>query len=276
MTKEEYEAKQQAKRDRYAARAAKKRSESHAAYAAQRAIADRIPPGQPILVGHHSERRHRRDLARIDRDARKSVEAANAAAYLERKAQTYGTHAISADDPSAIGKLQSQLTKLEAQRAAAKPINAAVRRAVKAAEKRGEKADHHAIIAALDAPEWAKTGLTNVARAFSWTPQLDVKNLGANIRRIKKRIAELEATAQREPTPDFIGNGFRITEAKDDNRVRVYFDERPSKEVCRAMKREGFRWAPSVGAWQRQLNAAGVRAARQVAQYLMEQLDGQS
>jgi hypothetical protein len=30
-------------------------------------IQDIIPPGQPILVGHHSEGRHRRDLARVDR-----------------------------------------------------------------------------------------------------------------------------------------------------------------------------------------------------------------
>ena len=34
------------------------------------AIASHIPMGQPILVGHHSEKRHRRDLARIDRAER--------------------------------------------------------------------------------------------------------------------------------------------------------------------------------------------------------------
>ena len=31
-----------------------------------RAIMDSIPPGQPILVGHHSEARARRDKVRID------------------------------------------------------------------------------------------------------------------------------------------------------------------------------------------------------------------
>lgn len=30
-----------------------------------RAISDRIPMGQPVLVGHHSEKRHRKDLSRI-------------------------------------------------------------------------------------------------------------------------------------------------------------------------------------------------------------------
>lgn len=33
-----------------------------------------IPPGQPILVGHHSERRHRRDIARMDSGMRTGVE----------------------------------------------------------------------------------------------------------------------------------------------------------------------------------------------------------
>ncbi|WP_132290495.1 DUF3560 domain-containing protein [Kribbella sp. VKM Ac-2568] len=35
--------------------------------AARRQISDHIPLGQPILVGHHSERRHRRDIERMDR-----------------------------------------------------------------------------------------------------------------------------------------------------------------------------------------------------------------
>lgn len=41
---------------------------------AGRAILDRIPMGQPVLVGHHSEGRHRRDLARADGHARRSYE----------------------------------------------------------------------------------------------------------------------------------------------------------------------------------------------------------
>jgi hypothetical protein len=49
-----------------------------------RRIADGIPFGQPVLVGHHSEGRHRRDLARIgaswDRSAALSREADQAAA----------------------------------------------------------------------------------------------------------------------------------------------------------------------------------------------------
>lgn len=38
-----------------------------------------IPMGQPILIGHHSEGRHRRDLARMDTNMRKGVEATKTA-----------------------------------------------------------------------------------------------------------------------------------------------------------------------------------------------------
>ena len=45
-----------------------------AAVAAEHAILDRIPMGQPIQVGHHSEGRHRRDLARADGHARRAYD----------------------------------------------------------------------------------------------------------------------------------------------------------------------------------------------------------
>lgn len=51
--------------DRMASRADRAAASSNAAHDRAHQIADGIPFGQPILVGHHSERRHRRDLDRI-------------------------------------------------------------------------------------------------------------------------------------------------------------------------------------------------------------------
>jgi Spy/CpxP family protein refolding chaperone len=56
--------------------AAKRTAKSAAAFESARVVADGIPMGQPILVGHHSERRHRRDIARIDSGMRNGVERA--------------------------------------------------------------------------------------------------------------------------------------------------------------------------------------------------------
>ena len=47
-----------------------------------------IPPGQPILVGHHSEKRHRRDLARHDTRMRAGIEAQGKAEHSAHKARS--------------------------------------------------------------------------------------------------------------------------------------------------------------------------------------------
>ena len=54
--------------------------------AAARARADMIPLGQPILVGHHSERRHRRDLERINAGYDRGLATAREADETARRA----------------------------------------------------------------------------------------------------------------------------------------------------------------------------------------------
>ena len=49
-------------------------------------IADGIPMGQPILVGHHSERRARKDAERIENGMRKSIKAFETAQYWKARA----------------------------------------------------------------------------------------------------------------------------------------------------------------------------------------------
>ena len=46
------------------------------------------------------------------------------------------------------------------------------------------------------------------------------------------------------------------------NRLQVFFDEKPDREICSAVPHGGLRWAPSVGAWQRQLNNNSIWAAK--------------
>ena len=45
-----------------------------------------IPLGQPILVGHHSEKRHRKDLNRIDRHFAEAKEHHDKPEYFRRRA----------------------------------------------------------------------------------------------------------------------------------------------------------------------------------------------
>lgn len=54
-------------------------------------------------------------------------------------------------------------------------------------------------------------------------------------------------------------------------RIQFIFDGKPDAEVRTILKSNGFRWAPSQGAWQRQLTANGKRAAKEVIKELSEQ-----
>ena len=60
-----YEEKQANRKARLQERAAKAQNESQSTYSRARSMAESIPFGQPILVGHHSEGRDRNFRARI-------------------------------------------------------------------------------------------------------------------------------------------------------------------------------------------------------------------
>jgi|SRR5450755_4721239 len=65
---------------------AQSRADGH--WNAERGILDMIPMGQPILVGHHSEGRHRRDLARADSHMRHGLEEIGKRDYHEGRASS--------------------------------------------------------------------------------------------------------------------------------------------------------------------------------------------
>ena len=62
-------------------------SASDAAWRAEHAILDVIPMGQPILVGHHSEGRHRRDLERAESARRRGMAEAERSEYHSDRAE---------------------------------------------------------------------------------------------------------------------------------------------------------------------------------------------
>lgn len=258
-----YEEKQEARRARLLARAGKARSASEGADARARAIADNIPMGQPILVGHHSEKRARRDAQRIDNGFRKAHEQQQAAAELERRADSVGTAGISADDPEAIDKLREKLSELHARREVMKRVNNAFRKGAKGGD---EKAGWLAVRSIIgEQPTIELIRLEGLHNAGIPHPAYQLTNLGNNIRRVEARIAELDREATRqvdseERTP-MLFDGGRVVERADINRVTIIFDVRPTPEACTTLKRYGWRWSPTERAWMRQLNESGRAAA---------------
>jgi Domain of unknown function (DUF3560) len=81
------------------------------AYQAARAELDLIPPGQPILVGHYSERGHRAALNRIDQRMRRSIEEDAKATYYQRAAKVASRYTQRRE---ALGTTLRRIDKLEA------------------------------------------------------------------------------------------------------------------------------------------------------------------
>jgi len=117
----DYEERKQMKKERYEELADKARRKSEEHFATHNKISSVIPFGQPILVGHHSESRHRRDIKRMENAISKSVEESNKADYYDKKLSTIENNSvISSDDPQAISKLEAKLKSLEEYKATVK------------------------------------------------------------------------------------------------------------------------------------------------------------
>jgi predicted GH43/DUF377 family glycosyl hydrolase len=88
-------------------------------------------------------------------------------------------------------------------------------------------------------------------------------NNNANIKRIRIRIARLERMANNAPQ-GWEFDGGKVVVNTDENRLQIIFESKPDENVRGELKSNGFRWAPSQGAWQRQLTDNALRAARRM------------
>ena len=106
-----------AKAERYARWAASAEKKSDQYYKTSHAITENIPMGQPILVGHHSEARHRRDLERSWNAMGKSVELSKVAESHESKADYWEKRAkdINLSMPDSLEYYEFELEKAKAK-----------------------------------------------------------------------------------------------------------------------------------------------------------------
>ena len=69
------------------------------------------------MVGHHSEKKHRKLIERANNDIKKSIELSDKSNYYVEKAKSAeNNNAIYNDDPEAIQKLKNKLKRLENER----------------------------------------------------------------------------------------------------------------------------------------------------------------
>ncbi len=256
-----YEAKQEARRARLEARAERLQREGQGRIDRAHKMAEAIPFGQPILIGHHSERRDRNYRGKIHSGFDAGFKTLKAAGDVAARAASIGSGGISSDDPDAIAKLRDELTAMEKRQDWMKRANEILRR------HKGAAGVPHLIQAGY--PE--KLALSLIEPDFAGHTgfaSFQLTNNSANMRRVRARIAELEARAGAQDKETEAKGGLRILENVEANRLQLIFPDKPSPEIRAELKAGGFRWAPSEGAWQRQLsNGARYAASRVVAKW---------
>ncbi len=97
--------------EHYEDRAERAARRADAAHGKADATSSLIPFGQPILVGHHSERRHRRDLDKINSNMRKAIEEREKAERLQDRAEAAERHQEEKQDPGAIFRRLEKIRK---------------------------------------------------------------------------------------------------------------------------------------------------------------------
>jgi phospholipid N-methyltransferase len=111
----------EARAERFDDYSGKRAADSTRAFAAVKELADGIPLGQPILVGHHSERHARRDAAKIENGMRKAVKMWETAEYWQQRAQGALDNAAYKERPDVrarrIARIEADLRKIQRSKA---------------------------------------------------------------------------------------------------------------------------------------------------------------
>lgn len=240
------------------ARAVRLVNQADAALDQAREMASVIPLGQPILVGHHSEKRDRAYRGKIENKFQKAHDLHTAAEEAERRAIAAANNtAIFSDDPNAAVKLEDKIARLEKRQEMMKQANKLVRKNDRAGL--AEMGFSERQIDQLFAPD--------CFNYLGFAPYL-ITNNGANIRRLKERLKSVVVSSQQETKTSEI-NGIKIVENVEDNRLQMFFDGKPPANIRDMLKQNGFRWAPSVGAWQRHLTNSARYYAVDIAKKMV-------
>jgi hypothetical protein len=247
----DYELKKQAKINYYKEKAAKLDKESDVLYNNAKELGSILPFGQPILVGHHSENRHRNLLKRINQKYDKAFETMDKAKYYEQKAETVeNNNSISSDDPEAITKIKEKMQSITNNIEYSKRLNALLRKyktrsnaLIEIPKLSDENPDKSTLLKMVENHYYACPPDRIAAYYFSTT------NHNAELTRLKDRLLQLE-NKSKQKTQETTINGIKIIDNVEENRIQVFFDGKPAEEIRNTLKRSGFRWTPSKNCWQ--------------------------
>lgn len=172
----------------------------------------------------------------------------------------YGSEMILSSDEDAIEKLEEKLENLKSNQENMKSANKAIR--MKDIKKGDGLLKNMGFteeqIKDLRTPDYCgRTGY----------PDYLLRNNNANIRHIKVRLKNLKAIKEKGTT-ETENQFFKVVENTDLMRLQLFFEDKPDSKVRDILKNNGFKWAPSQSAWQRQLTNNSRYALEQVIEQI--------
>ncbi len=240
-----YQEKREAKQARYEELAAKNHELANQQFKEAIKMGEVIPFGQPILVGHHSEKGDRNYRKKIDRKMEKSFETNDKAKHYDSKVHSMKHNgAISRDDPEAIQKLLAKIEKEKLTHKTAKDKRKDFRdRKEELIKEMGDR-EYHQKYYLLEA---YMTGAT------------------VEIKRCQGRIAEIQELEKADDIDETI-NGVKLYTAEA--RIRIEFGYKPDEETRTKLKKNGFRWSPYNQVWQAYIKQWNIDFARKLLEEL--------
>ena len=161
---------------------------------------------------------------------------------------------IRSDDPDAIEKLTGKLTACKERQEWMKEVNAYYRK-------------HGTIRGMPRMTEQMAEKLEAEMKIVTWDPmpypRFQLTNNNAEIHRLEKRIDEL-SKAQTLGFEGWEFEGGKAVANTQKSRLQLFFDEKPDESKRTMLKRYGFRWTPTEGAWQRLLNENTIYACDRI------------
>lgn len=250
---------QEARAQRYRELSLKANQQSADAFNQSNKMIECIPAGQPILVGHHSERAHRSLLDRSWNTLGKSVKLGEKAEYFERKAEAAENNdSIYLGDDDAVDRLQEKVDALEKSQGMMKAANKILR---------SKKLNDIAKVEQLQALGFSESKSVELTKPDCYGdfgfPSYMLTNNNARIRDAKKRLERAKKLKETEDK-EYTINSVRVIENAKENRLQLFFDGIPSEEIRSQLKHNAFRWSRYNGCWQSYLNRWQIDRAKNI------------
>ena len=169
------------------------------------------------------------------------------------KSISNGSELIKSSDEDCIERLEYKLETLKTLQDKMKAVNAALR-------KKDIEEGNLDLLALGYSPDQIKELRTPDFGGRIGYPAYMLQNNNQEIHRVEERINSLKEIKENGVIEEE-NEGYTYREDPESMRIQFVFDGKPSDDIRNILKQNGFRWAPSQGAWQRQLTRNGQWSA---------------